>query len=105
MGNQALQEANRGEALLVCEDRDGPIHPMLTDAVMPVVSRRQPERRLTSIHLGMKVVYMSGSTYDTIMYHGRLESGIGIHVKVFHAGYTGATYQGGIRCVPLDRIT
>jgi two-component system cell cycle sensor histidine kinase/response regulator CckA len=69
-GYSVLSAGHAGEALLVCERHDGPIHLMLTDVVMPGMGGRELAQRLTQMRPDMQVLYMSGHTDDAILRHG-----------------------------------
>jgi PAS domain S-box-containing protein len=69
-GYTLLQAQNAGEAMLVAERHDGPIHLLLTDVVMPVVSGRELAERLVPLIHGLRVLFMSGYTPDAVLRHG-----------------------------------
>ena len=73
-GYTVLGAASGEEALRLLERHDAPVHLLLSDVVMPGMSGRQLAERLAQIRPGMKVLYMSGYTSDTIVRHGVLEA-------------------------------
>ena len=59
-GYNVLEARHGGEALLICERHQGPIHLMVTDVVMPQMSGQKLADRLAPLHPEMMVFYMSG---------------------------------------------
>jgi two-component system cell cycle sensor histidine kinase/response regulator CckA len=74
-GYHVLTAANGGEGLLTCEQHAGHIHLVLTDVVMPQMNGREFVERLAKVRPGMKVLFMSGYTDETIVHHGVLNPG------------------------------
>ena len=82
-GYRVLPVANVNDALLLCERHDGQIDLMLTDVVMPQMGGRQVSERVTLLRPGIKVLYMSGYTDDSIIRHGVLDEGMAFLEKPF----------------------
>ncbi|MGA2773068.1 MAG: response regulator [Bryobacteraceae bacterium] len=72
-GYQVIETASADEALLVCEREGERIALILTDVVMPGLSGRELADRLKERRPGIKVLFMSGYTDDTMVHHGVLE--------------------------------
>jgi len=76
--------AYRGaEALKLAGEREGPIHLLITDVVMPGISGPEVAGHLARYRPEMKVLYISGYTDDKIGRQGLLESGAGFLQKPF----------------------
>jgi CheY-like chemotaxis protein len=59
------------------------IHLLLTDVVMPGMSGHELAKRLTGRYPNLRVLYMSGYTYNVIAQGGTLEEGISFLQKPF----------------------
>jgi CheY-like chemotaxis protein len=74
-GYRVIDASNAGEALLACEQHEGPIDLMLTDVVMPRTSGPQLADRLAPIRPDMKVLYMTGYVDESMPCSARLDRG------------------------------
>ena len=84
-GYTVLAAATGEEALRVLERHEPPVHLLLSDVVMPGMSGRDLAERIAQTRPGMKVLYMSGYTSDTIVRHGVLEARVPFLNKPFTA--------------------
>jgi len=83
-GYRVLEAAHGDDALqLWGQQKNGPIHLMVADVVMPGMSGRELARYLEPLHPEMKVLYMSGYTDNAIVHHGILEKGLDFIQKPF----------------------
>jgi CheY-like chemotaxis protein len=72
-------EARHGkEGLAVCESREGPIHILVTDVLMPGIGGRELAERAALLRPEMKVLFVSGHTDDSV-----LNVGIKLHGTPF----------------------
>jgi signal transduction histidine kinase/ActR/RegA family two-component response regulator len=73
-GYNVMEARHGGEALLLSERHQGPIHLMVTDVVMPQMSGRELADRLAPLHPEMAVFFMSGYTDHDLTGYGAPES-------------------------------
>jgi two-component system cell cycle sensor histidine kinase/response regulator CckA len=73
-GYNVMEARHGGEALLICEQHQGPIHLMVTDVVMPQMSGKELADRLGPLHPEMAVFFMSGYTDSDLSAYGAPES-------------------------------
>lgn len=72
-GYVVLEAASGKEALLLCDEYEKPIQMLITDVVMPGLSGRELVDEVSLKYPNMKVLFMSGYTDNTIVYHGVLD--------------------------------
>ncbi|OFV99811.1 MAG: hypothetical protein A3F68_05025, partial [Acidobacteria bacterium RIFCSPLOWO2_12_FULL_54_10] len=72
-GYTVLDAANGAEAMEVSKRHQGPIHLLMTDAVMPGMSGRELAQLLQGHRPDIKVLYVSGYTDDIVLRNGLLE--------------------------------
>ncbi len=85
LGYEVLTAAGAAEALRLCQEREGSIHLVLTDVVMPVMNGVELAERLGAIRRGLPVLYMSGYANSSAARHGELPAGTSFIQKPFTA--------------------
>ena len=83
LGYTVLPAADGYEALRILEQHSAPVHLLLTDVIMPLMSGRELAKRVQSMKPTTKVVYMSGYTDDTLAFHGFPQLNTGFIQKPF----------------------
>jgi len=83
LGYTVLDAESAQQALAVAGARQGPIHLLVADVVMPGASGRELARRLAQSRPETRVLYVSGYTDDAIVHHGMLEPGLKFLQKPF----------------------
>ena len=82
-GYVVLETAGAEEAMRICEEHGGTIDLIVTDVVMPRVGGHELAEHAARVRPGIKVLYMSGYTADTIAHRGVLDPGIALIQKPF----------------------
>lgn len=82
-GYQVLAAPTPGDACLLAEKHDGPIHLLLTDVVMPSMNGRELQKQILAWRPQIKTLFMSGYTGDIIASRGLLEQGTPFLQKPF----------------------
>jgi two-component system, cell cycle sensor histidine kinase and response regulator CckA len=82
-GYDLLVASNGPEALDIASSRNGTIHLMITDVVMPQMSGRELSELMANIRPEMRILYMSGYTDDAIVHHRLLDEGLNFIQKPF----------------------
>jgi two-component system, cell cycle sensor histidine kinase and response regulator CckA len=75
-GYRVILAQHPGEALVLAEREPNPIHLLLTDVVMPLMSGPELARRLAATRPKTKLVCMSGYTDDSVVRHGVIDARI-----------------------------
>jgi nitrogen-specific signal transduction histidine kinase len=74
-GYRVLEAANGGEALLLCEAEQAPIHLLVTDVVMPGLGGADLAHRFAPLRPDMKVLFISGYTDQAAARDGKMPPG------------------------------
>jgi CheY-like chemotaxis protein len=82
-GYKVLGAADATEAIQVAKLHVGPIHLVLTDVVLPGVSGRVLAEQLMSVRPEANVLFMSGYTDDTVLYHQVSQAALNFIQKPF----------------------
>ena len=78
-----IEAASPEDAERICESDGDHIQLLLTDVIMPGISGRELAKRVTLRHPKIRVLYMSGYTYNVIADGGTLERGVAFLQKPF----------------------
>jgi len=71
-GYEVLEAARGDEALVICNERGGTIHLLLTDVVMPGMGGAELAARFREVRPGAQVVFMSGYAANAVAQQGAL---------------------------------
>ncbi|MCP4679244.1 MAG: response regulator [Deltaproteobacteria bacterium] len=82
-GYKVLEAQHGGEALLLSEQHDKPIHLILTDVVMPEMGGRELIERLLKTQPDVRVLLMSGYSDDAVLRASELLSNVAFLQKPF----------------------
>jgi len=82
-GYKVIEALTPEDAERLAGNNGADIHLLLTDVVMPRMSGRELAKRLTGRYPNLRVLYMSGYTYNVIAQDGTLEEGISFLQKPF----------------------
>ncbi len=84
-GYNVLEAPNAGSALLICEEYREKIDLILADVIMPRMNGVQLVKRIWKMLPALKVLFMSGYTYNIIEQQGLVEPGQNFIQKPFTA--------------------
>ncbi len=82
-GYRVLVASNGSEALRLAAETTEEIHLLITDVVMPHLGGRELSRRLLTLRPGLKILFVSGYTENSIVHHGILDAGIAFLQKPY----------------------
>ncbi|HEX7089334.1 MAG TPA: PAS domain S-box protein [Longimicrobiales bacterium] len=82
-GYRVITAQHGGEALRVARECADPVDLLLTDLVMPHMDGRELAQQLTAIWPGLRVLFMSGYTGDTIVRRGLFDPDVAFLEKPF----------------------
>jgi PAS domain S-box-containing protein len=82
-GYTVIEARSGPEALEIAGRHAGKIDLVLTDVVMPEMSGRELAERIEQDHPGIRILFMSGYTDDTVMRHGFVGSSVAFLQKPF----------------------
>ncbi|HUL29023.1 MAG TPA: response regulator, partial [Thermodesulfobacteriota bacterium] len=82
-GYKVLEATQGDEALSTLKRLPEPIHLILTDVVMPGMSGPKLVEGLRQVRTDFKVLYMSGYTDESVIYHGVREGEVNFIQKPF----------------------
>ena len=83
LGYTVLVAASPGDALALCEKHAGGIDLLFTDVVMPSMNGKELAGRVQAMRPGVRTLFTSGYTADTIAQRGVLDPGIWFLEKPF----------------------
>jgi CheY-like chemotaxis protein len=82
-GYTVLAAANGREAIKVANGYSGTIHLLLSDVIMPLMGGKELSQRISELRPGIRTVFMSGYTDNSIVHHGVLDPGVEFIQKPF----------------------
>ena len=82
-GYTVISAENAQACYQVIEHHQGTIDLLLSDVIMPGLNGKQLYESLAATIPGMKVLFLSGYTYDVIVEHGMLMQGVNLISKPF----------------------
>ncbi len=94
-GYHVIEASDGSEALELCRRHQGPLHLLLTDVVLPRLGGRELAERSAALRPGLRVLFISGYTEDTVLRHGVIKSDVHFLAKPF----TPAILIGKVRAV------
>jgi two-component system cell cycle sensor histidine kinase/response regulator CckA len=82
-GYRVIEAGNGAQALQSAQAEKRPLHVLVSDVVMPGLNGRELAELLLKSRPGLRVLYLSGYTEDTVLQHGTLAAGSAFLPKPF----------------------
>jgi two-component system cell cycle sensor histidine kinase/response regulator CckA len=82
-GYNVVEAGNAGDAVRLAEEYRGTIDFMITDLIMPETSGRDLAQTISALRPGIKVLYMSGYSDNTVLQRGMVSSDMEFIAKPF----------------------
>ncbi len=92
-GYTVLEAADGAEALAVAASHVGPIALLVTDVIMPGLQGHQLAEQLTAARPGLRTLYVSGFTENSVLHHGMPEHGMAFLPKPFSSEALGGAVR------------
>jgi len=104
-GYRVLEASDGVQALQIASAHKGDIQLLITDVVMPRLSGRELAARVSAGRPGLKVLYISGYTDDSIFRHGVLEGGMSFLQKPFNLKALAAKVREVLEGIPAGAMS
>ncbi len=75
-GYTVLPARTAEQAMVLCQEHQGPIDLLLVDVIMPAMSGKELQEQIATLRPGIKALFMSGYTANVVAHHGILPEGI-----------------------------
>lgn len=82
-GYNVVEAGNAGDAVRLAEEYGGVIDFLITDLIMPETSGRDLAQTISALRPGIKVLYMSGYSDNTVLQHGMVSPDMEFIAKPF----------------------
>jgi two-component system, cell cycle sensor histidine kinase and response regulator CckA len=96
LGYTVLQAADGAEALAIAAAHQGALDLLLTDVIMPGLQGHRLAERLRERRPGLRVLYVSGFTENSVIQHGVVETGIAFLPKPFSGDALGRAVRAAL---------